>query len=136
MMTTHNLPDEHPVRNSFAFGTSFAAAILLLTAAILGLLQGISAVATDKLFVAGPQYTYQLDLTAWGWIHIIVSIIGIVIALGLFTGAAWARVLAIVIAALSIIVNFLWLPYYPWWSILVIALDLVVIWAVATWRTA
>ena len=65
--------------------------------------------------------------------NIILGIIGIVVALGLFTGAVWARAAAIVIASLSIIANFLWMPYYPLWSILVIALDVVVVWAVATW---
>ncbi len=63
--------------------------------------------------------------------------LGIVIlgvGLALFTGAGWARVSAIVVAAVSILANFLWLPYYPWWSLLIIALDVVVIWAVSTWK--
>ncbi|UPW07278.1 hypothetical protein M1C59_14410 [Gordonia terrae] len=127
--------DNHPVRQGFAGGTTFAAAVLLLTAALLGLFQGIAAAANDDLIVVGPQYTYQLDLTTWGWIHIIAALIGVLIAVGLFTGATWARAAAVVIAAVSIVVNFLWLPYYPWWSILVIALDIVVIWAVTTWRS-
>ena len=126
-------PANHPVRQGFAVGTTFAAAILLLTAGIVALLQGIAAVADNNLFVVGINYTYKFDITTWGWIHIILGIIGIVVALGLFTGAVWARAAAIVIASLSIIANFLWMPYYPVWSILVIALDVVVIWAVATW---
>ena len=56
------------------------------------------------------------------------------VGIALVTGATWARFTAIVIAGLSIIANFLWLPYYPWWSILIIALDIVVIWAVSTWQ--
>ena len=118
-------PANHPVRQGFAVGTTFAAAILLLTAGIVALLQGIAAVADNNLFVVGINYTYKFDITTWGWIHIILGIIGIVVALGLFTGAVWARAAAIVIASLSIIANFLWMPYYPLWSILVIALDVV-----------
>ncbi len=129
-------PAEHPVKQGFAVGTTFAAAILLLTAGIVALLQGIAAVADNNLFVVGINYTYKFDISTWGWIHIVLGIIGIVVSLGLFTGAVWARASAIVIASLSIIANFLWLPYYPMWSILVIALDIVVIWAVATWDTA
>ncbi|MCX2965740.1 DUF7144 family membrane protein [Gordonia aquimaris] len=132
MTTQHS---DHRVQQGFAAVGTIGAAILLLVGGILELLQGISAVAEDELFVVGPQYIYELDLTAWGWIHIVVAILAIAIAIGLFTGAAWARVGAICIASLSIIINFLWLPYYPWWSILVIAIDLVIIWAVATWRT-
>ncbi|WP_040518811.1 DUF7144 family membrane protein [Gordonia neofelifaecis] len=134
-MSAPNQREEHPVQQGFAGGTTFAAAILLFVAGLLGLFQGISAVAKDDLIVVGPQYTYAFDLTTWGWIHIIVGILGMIIAVGLLVGQTWARAAAIVIAALSIIVNFLWLPYYPWWSILIIAVDLVIIWAVATWKT-
>ncbi|AUH67889.1 MULTISPECIES: DUF7144 family membrane protein [Gordonia] len=134
-----SVPDQresHPVRQGLAGGATFAAAILLFVAGLLGLFQGISAVVNDDLIVVGPQYVYQFDTTAWGWIHIVVGVLAMIIAIGMFTGAVWARVAAIVIASLSIIANFLWLPYYPWWSILLIALDLVVIWAVATWKSA
>lgn len=134
-----SVPDQresHPVRQGVAGGATFAAAILLFVAGLLGLFQGISAVVNDDLIVVGPQYIYQFDTTAWGWIHIVVGVLAMIIAIGMFTGAVWARVAAIVIASLSIIANFLWLPYYPWWSILLIALDLVVIWAVATWKSA
>ncbi|MDJ0363425.1 hypothetical protein [Rhodococcus sp. H29-C3] len=127
--------DRHPVKQGFAAGTTFAAAILLLTVSVLTVLQGISAISKDELFVAGPEYIYKFDLTTWGWIVTIVGVLGVLIAIGMFSGAIWARVSAIVIASLSIIANFLWLPYYPWWSVLVIAIDVVVIWAVASWRT-
>ncbi|MBB5916252.1 hypothetical protein BJY24_005164 [Nocardia transvalensis] len=127
-------PDTHPVRQGVAAGTSIGAAILLLTVGVLSLFQGISAVAKDELFVVGVDYVYKFDITTWGWIHIVLGILLIISAIGLMTGAMWARIVAIGLAALSILGNFLWLPYYPWWSVLVIALDVVVIWAVATWR--
>ena len=63
-----------------------------------------------------------------------VVIIAIIIAGGLAVGSGWARVSAIIIASLSIIAQFLWLPYNPWWAILIIVLDIVVIWAVSTWQ--
>ncbi|MDJ0395132.1 hypothetical protein QMK17_17545 [Rhodococcus sp. G-MC3] len=133
MATSDSSLHRHPVRRGVAGGTTFAAALLLLTAAIVTLLQGISAVVGDELFVVGFVYTYQLDLTTWGWIHIILAVLLGAIALGLFSGAVWARASAVIIAAVSIVANFLWLPYYPLWSILIITLDLIVIWAVATW---
>ncbi|MET8654197.1 DUF7144 family membrane protein [Nocardia aurea] len=126
--------DRNPVKQGVAAGTTFAAAILLLTVSVLAVLHGISALAEDDLFVTGPEYTYRFDLTTWGWIVLVLGILGVLIAFGMFAGAVWARVAAIVIAALSIVANFLWLPYYPWWSVVVIAVDIVVIWAVATWR--
>ncbi|MGW0037439.1 DUF7144 family membrane protein [Gordonia sp. NPDC003376] len=136
-MTTNPPPEKSDsVGQGIAGVTTIAAATLLLVAGLLGLLQGISAVAKDDLIVVGPQYVYNLDVTSWGWIHIVVGIIAILVAIGMYTGATWARVIAIIIASLSLILNFLWLPYYPWWSIIIIAVDIIVIWAVATWRTA
>lgn len=134
MTTNQPTHDPRPVATGVAAGTTIAAALLLIVAGTVALLQGIAAVAKDDVFVVGVEYTYKFDLTAWGWIHIVLGIIGILVAFGLFTGAAWARVCAIGIASISIVANFLWLPYYPLWAILIIALDVVVIWAVATWR--
>lgn len=130
-MTTQN---QHPVRDGIAAGTSIGAGILLAVVGVLQILQGISAVANDDLIVVGPEYAYQFDLTAWGWWHIIFGAVALIVAIGLLAGQTWGRVSAMVIAALSIIANFLWLPYYPWWSILIIVINIVVIWAVATWR--
>lgn len=111
-----------------------AAAVLLLVSGIVLVLQGIAALLTDDLFIVGVEYVYSLSLTSWGWIHLIVGVLVILSALGLFSGATWARGVAIGIAGVSIIANFLWLPYFPWWAILIIALDVVVIWALATWE--
>ncbi|MEU8895856.1 hypothetical protein [Nocardia sp. NPDC048505] len=131
---THESDIEHPGRRAAAAGTSIAAAILLLTVGVISILQGISAIAADQLYVAGFEYIYRFDTTAWGWTHTGLGILLSLCAIGLLYGATWARAAAIFLAALSIIGNFLSLPYYPAWSILIIVLDVVVIWAVATWR--
>ncbi len=121
-------------KQGFAFGISIVAAALLFVAGLVSVFQGISAIANDELFVVGRNYVFEFDLTTWGWIHLILGIVGILIAGGLAVGADWARIAAIVIASLSIIAQFLWLPYYPAWAILIIVLDLIVIWAVSTWN--
>ena len=126
---------DHPrARGGAAGATTMAAAVLLVVVGTLAILQGIAALLTDDLFIVGVNYTYSLNLTGWGWIHLIVGILVVLTAFGLFGGTTWARMAAIGIAGVSIIVNFLWLPYYPWWAVLIIALDVVVIWAVATWQ--
>ncbi|WP_227999627.1 DUF7144 family membrane protein [Nocardia australiensis] len=126
--------DEHSVKNAVAAGTSIGAAVLLIAAGILSIFEGISAIAKDAVLVSGPNYTYKFNTTGWGWIHLVLGILILIAAVGLMTGAMWARVVAVFLAGLSIVANFLWLPYYPWWSTVVIALDVVVIWAVTTWR--
>ncbi len=105
---TENAPHEHrPVRQTIAAGASFAAGALLLTAALLTLLEGISAIVNDELLVIGPNYVYKFNTTTWGSIHIVIAILLGAVAIGLFMGAAWARVAAIVLAPLSIVVKLL-----------------------------
>ncbi|MEE3851597.1 hypothetical protein VZC37_14730 [Gordonia sp. LSe1-13] len=133
-MSTPDQDIDYGVKEGFAFGISIVAAALLFVAGLVAVFQGISALANDELFVVGAEYVYQFDLTTWGWIHLIIGILAIIVAGGLAVGADWARISAIVIASISIIAQFLWLPYYPLWAILIIALDLIVIWAVATWK--
>ncbi|BBZ07938.1 hypothetical protein MDOR_21070 [Mycolicibacterium doricum] len=131
--TTNPTTERRPSQLAAAGGT-VAAGALLLTTALLTLFQGISAVANDDLLlVIGPSYVYEFTTSTWGWIHIVIAALMGLVAVGLFLGAMWARIAAIVMASISIIAMFLWLPYYPVWSIVVIAVDIVVIWAVATW---
>ncbi len=132
-MTQQAPREHHPVGQGIAATTTIAAAALLLVSGILTLLQGISAVVNDELLVVGPEYIFKLNTTAWGWIHIILGVLLILVAIGMMTGAMWARMTAIFLASLSIVAMFLWLPYYPIWPLVVIALDIIVIWAVATW---
>ncbi|REE74791.1 hypothetical protein C8E05_4237 [Rhodococcus wratislaviensis] len=128
------MSETRSVKQGVAAGTSIGAAIIMVTVGIIQFFQGIAAVAENEVFVTGLNYVYKFDLTTWGWIHIVLGVLVAAVGLALFTGAGWARVSAIVIAAVSILANFLWLPYYPWWSVLIIALDVVVIWALSTWQ--
>ncbi|CAM2813196.1 hypothetical protein RHDE110596_02425 [Prescottella defluvii] len=122
------------VKQGVAKGTSMGAAVLLVTIGVLEFLQGISAIAKDDVIVVGLEYVYKFNVTTWGWIHLVLGVIIALVGAVLFTGAAWARVAAMAICSLSMLVNFLWLPYYPMWAICLVALNTVVIWAVATWN--
>ena len=106
---------------------------MLLVVGILEFLQGVSAIAADNVFVVGTNYIYKFNLTTWGWIHLIIGLIVAATGIAVFFGKTFARVLAIVLLSLSVIANFLWIPYYPWWSITLIALSIVGIWALAAW---
>ena len=115
--------------------TTYAAAAMLWVSAVLTVLQGISALVNDKLVVVTTDYTYEFNTSTWGWIHILVGILLTAVAFGLFWGAAWARVAAIIMASLSIVSMFMWMPHTPIWSIVTIGLDIFIIWAVATWES-
>ena len=67
----------------------------------------------------------------WGWIHLTVGLLVLVAGFFVFNGAVWARVVGIAAAALSAVLNFMWLPYYPVWGLIIIALDMTVIWALS-----
>ena len=68
-------------------------------------------------------------MTTWGWIHLIAGIIIYLAGFGLFSGAVWARTVGVILAAISAFVSFAWIPLYPVWSIVIIAIDVAVIWA-------
>ncbi len=118
--------------NPWATGVAVFAAAMLLTAGVFQIFQGIVAVADDEFFVNTPRYTFAFDTTTWGWIHLVLGIVLALTGLFLFTGREWARVVGVMVAVLSIFANFLWLPYYPLWAIVVIAVDVLVIWAITT----
>ena len=75
----------------------------------------------------GVNYLYELDVTAWGWLHLIYGVIVVVAGYGIFGGATWARIVGIAFATFSAVGNFFFIPYQPIWAILIIALDVLVI---------
>lgn len=122
------------VEQAVAKGTALGGAVLLVTVGLLEAFQGLSAVAGDKVLDLDADYRFQLGEAEWGWIHVVLGLVVAAAGAALFTGKSWARVAAMVICGVSILVNFVWLPNYPMWAISIIALNAVVIWAVATWN--
>ena len=100
----------------------FAGAMLILLGCFHAI-QGISALAKDEIFVVRPSgLVVNLDYTTWGWVHLI--------GVCLLAGQLWARIIAVLVAILSALANIVFLPAYPVWSALMIAIDILVIWAV------
>ncbi|MFL5409123.1 MAG: hypothetical protein ACJ79O_25150 [Myxococcales bacterium] len=112
--------------------TAFAGAIMLMVG-IFQAFAGLAAILNDEFFVRRPNYTYDIDITGWGWIHLIIGLIVAAAGFAVFSGATWARAVGITLALLSAIANFFFIPVYPVWAILIIALDVIVIWALATY---
>jgi len=113
-----------------AVGVIAFAGILMVLAGVFHVIQGLVALVNDNFFVIGQEYVFKFDVTTWGWIHLIGGIIVGLAGIALFQGSTWARTVAVVVAGLSIIASFLWMPYYPIWSLVVVTFDLFVIWAV------
>ncbi|WP_369166937.1 hypothetical protein AB5J49_03175 [Streptomyces sp. R28] len=117
-----------------AGGLTLFAAILLFIAGVLDLFRGIMAIADDDVYVSTPDYVFKFDLTSWGWIQLALGVIAMSVSVGLFSRATWARVVGVGIAGLLIIANFLSIPYYPVWSLALIAMYAFVIWALCVVR--
>jgi hypothetical protein len=109
-------------------GVTFAGCILALIG-VFQIIAGLTAIFDDEFFVVTRNYTFDVDTTVWGWLHLLLGILLVVTAFGLFSRSAWAGVTAIFLAMLSAVANFFFIPYYPVWAIVVIALDVWVIWA-------
>jgi len=115
MSSLHSTPtDDMSTKGVLTAGVAGFAGIMLGVVAVLEILQGIAAIANDSVFVRGLHYTYKLDVTAWGWLHLFIGVV------------------ALAIAFLAAVANFAFLPYYPWWSMLVIAFNVLVIWALCS----
>jgi hypothetical protein len=119
-----------PAVSGWAIGGITFAAALLLIVGVFEIIAGISAIAKDDVFVKANNYVFSLDTSAYGWIHLILGVLLFLTGLGLMRRATWAGVVAIILAMLSAIANFFWIPYYPFWAIILIALAIWVIWAV------
>lgn len=121
-------------RSSWATGWTAAAAILMTFGGIMAIFQGIAAIAEDDVFVATRNFTYEFSLTGWGWIHLALGALVTAAGIAVFRGAGWARVVGVALAGLSMIANFVWLPYAPVWAIVLLIIDGFIIWALCAPR--
>jgi hypothetical protein len=120
---------EVPRVSGWAIGGMTFAGSLLVLAGSFQAFSGLAAIFDDQFFVVSRNYAFDLDVTAWGWIHLILGVFLFVAGFALFAGRVWAAVTALALAMLSAVSNFFFIPYYPFWALLVIALDVWVIWA-------
>jgi hypothetical protein len=115
--------------SGWAIGGLTFAAVMMAMIGLFQIIAGLVAIFDDDFYVVTQNYTFDLDTSAWGWIHLLLGILLVLASYGLYSGATWAAALAIVLAVLTAIENFFFIPYYPFWSIVVIALCVWVIWA-------
>ncbi len=116
----------------WADGGTIFAAVMLTTVGVFQVLEGISAIAEDDVFVSATNYVFNIDLTAWGWVHLLVGAAAVLVGLSILYGQGWAMIAGIVVAIFSALANFMFIPYYPLWALVVIAFDLFVIWSLST----
>ena len=116
-------------RSSLAGGVSLFGGIILATVGLFQFFEGLSAVLNDKVYASTPAYVYEFDLTLWGWYHLILGAVAVAVGIAIVASQDWAFFAGIFLATLSALTQFIFLPYYPLWALTIIAVDVVVIWA-------
>ncbi|MFN8164159.1 MAG: hypothetical protein U0R26_10120 [Solirubrobacterales bacterium] len=115
--------------SGWAMGWATFAAIMLMLGGCFAILAGIAGIAEDDILVRTQDWVFNFDTTTWGWIHLLVGIGVVAAGFGIFSGNVAARTVGVIVAIISAVINFAWLPYYPVWAVVVIAIDIAVIWA-------
>ena len=116
----------------WATGLTVFAGVMMIMAGAFQAFAGLVALFENEFYVATRNYLLQFDATTWGWIHLLLGLLVMLAGFAVLAGQTWGRVVGITLAVLSALANFAFLPYYPFWAMTIIALDIFVIWALAT----
>ena len=115
--------------SGWAIGWTAFAGIMMVLMGGWWIITGLVAIVNDEFYVVGEEWVFQFDVTTWGWIHLILGIVILASGFGLFTANVWARTVGVIIAVIAALVGFAWLPWYPIWAIIFIAVSVAIIWA-------
>ena len=115
--------------SSWAIGWTYFASVMMLLIGIFQAIAGLIAILDDEFYVTTRKYVLRFDTTQWGWIHLIVGILIAVAGGYLLTGSVLARTVGVVMAVVSAVAGFAWLPYYPVWGLIIVAIAVSIIWA-------
>lgn len=110
-------------------GVMFAATMMIVNG-IFQCFQGLAAIVNDDFFVTLPNYVVNIDVSTWGWVHLGLGVLVVIGGFYLFSGSRTAGIFALVLAVISAVGNFAFIPYYPFWTLLLIGLDVFIIWAI------
>jgi hypothetical protein len=114
------------------FGLVVFAAVLVGLIGCFNLIDGIAAIANSHVYVANAHYVFG-NLRSWGWITLIIAIVQLVAAAGVYMGNQVARWFAVALLGLNAIDQMFFLPGYPFWSLTIIAADIVAIWGLCAY---
>jgi hypothetical protein len=108
------------------------AVALLVTVGFFNMIDGIAAIANSHIFIANAHYVVG-DLRLWGWIALILGTLQIIAAIAILAGSQAARWFAVVVIGLNAIGQMFFIPAYPFWSLLIIAVDIVALWGLCAY---
>jgi hypothetical protein len=122
-----------PVPSVGAAAGTVLAGVLMMLGGAWGFLTGLAVVIKKAFFVpVNTTYAYHWNVTDWGWTHLALGAVVFAAGVCVLLGMTWARVVGVILATLSAIASFMFIPYYPFWSIILIAIDVYIIWALVS----
>ncbi len=117
--------------NTWAQGLILFAGVMMIMAGGFHALAGLAGIFEDEFYSVTPNYIFEFDATAWGWIHLLFGLLVVFAGFAVLSGQTWGRIVGITLAVVSALANFAFIPFYPFWSLAIIALDVFIIWALA-----
>lgn len=122
-----------PLAGGASLGLSMLAGILMFTVGSFHVLAGIAGIRDDGSSLFQPaNYTFEVDVNTWGWIQLCVGVVLILTGVGVLIGRSWGLILGLVVVFLSALSTFALLPTQPIWSLVILAFDGLVLWALVT----
>ena len=122
-------------RSSAAVGWTYFASLMMVMLGAWWMLAGFTGILKDNIFALTPKYVFKFNVSTWGWIHLLLGVLVLLAGLALFQGAVWARTVGVILAVVSGLIGFAWLPWYPIWGIIFITASVFVVWALAVHGT-
>ena len=133
-MTSATMRRDRGARQGEGYWMIVFAVALLVTVGFFNLIDGIAAIANSHVFIANAHYVVG-DLRAWGWVVLILGVLQVIAAVAVLAGNQAARWFAVVVIGLNAIGQMLFIPAYPFWSLLIIAVDVVALWGLCAYGT-
>jgi hypothetical protein len=115
--------------SGWAIGWTYFAGFMMIMVGGFQMLAGFAAILNDDRFVVSEDLVFKFSTNQWGWIHLILGLVILLAGLAIFRGAVWARTIGVIMAIVSGLSAFAYIPIYPIWGIMIAAVSIAVIWA-------
>jgi hypothetical protein len=131
-MSTSPSAYDYSTKGMLSGGVTGFAGVMLMAVGCFQIVQAITALANDQFFVATNEYVFSLDVTGWGWLHLVLGLLGLVVGIGILTRRTVGLMAGIALAFVNMVAEFAFLPQYPFWAVLLIGFNVLVIWALCS----
>jgi hypothetical protein len=131
-MSTSQSAYDYSTKGMLSGGVTGFAGVMLMAVGCFQIVQAITALANDQFFVATKEYVFSLDVTGWGWLHLVLGVLGLVVGIGILTRRTVGLMAGIGLAFVNMVAEFAFLPQYPFWAVLLIGFNVLVIWALCS----